>query len=1314
MSGEWRQGDVIAELYEVCDVIRTGGMGVVYRARHRAWDVDLAVKVPRADLLASAGAVADFEAEAATWVGLGAHPHTVNCVYVRRLAGLPHVFAEWVDGGNLAEWVRDRRLYVGGPRVALERILDVAVQAAWGLEHAHAGGLVHQDVKPANVMLTGSGVAKVTDFGIARARMAAGEAAVPARVVPEGASLLVGYGGMTPAYCSPEQAAAASGGDVLLTRATDVWSWAVSVLEMFTGGPPTRFGQVAGEVFEELVREGAGNPDLPVMPAAVVALLRRCFAVTPGDRPARMADVAGELLDVYARELGERYPRPRPAASLLLADGLSNQALSLLDLGQPERAEQLLNEAVRADPHHLHAVYNLGLRRWRDGRITDEQLLAEVAGTAAIHEGDWVGELLVAQVHLERGDPATARELLLRAAGRAPGQPEIAAVLAAAERHPEPSEPVTLIDKSLALERFDPVTRLAMSADGSTVVTGRSHGAVHVWSVPDRERRAHIAGRAMGTGSPEDNIHGTAVATSADGRLAATGEPGGGPAVWDFVKLQGADLAGLGSSTRSVAMSRDGLRAYALQRDGRLLAWNFEDGLDTRVVENGPAELHPRIRGSIAVDDEGRLGLHWDGRTARVMDLSSGATLRTIDAVGRVTMNQDGPRLVLVPRRSTMEVQELETGRTLWTAPRHRDWQGHHALRADGRMVVTGGVDGSVRMWEPQTGRCLHTLADITFAASEVGLTSDGRLAAAGNGVGEVRVWEALPVPGPAAPSSYARPSSAAELTARAVSVAGALERAAALTDGGRFAEAAAWLHAARAVPGHQRSPDLLRQWRALGRRGRRTDLLAVWRRHDVLEGFGTFGDVALSQDGTFAVTCGMSSTTSEMIDAVRGLRLRPLPGRSVPPRAYSADLRTAVCMPGDEYVTVWQLPAGQLRHVLSGHRGEVVRGHVSDNGRVVLTWSPDDQTVRSWDLGTGAALAVRDYPAGEGRDKYSEIAISPDGELALTCRGAVGTVWEARTGRTVRTLRSPGPIEEPAFSPDGRLAVAIVDGAVAVWDVASGRSLHHLVPTPVPPQVPVAPAAGSGSILDEIRSISENVQRIMAVERVRTVVVGPDGRTVLGLTDKNRVHVWDVRTGRELHVLHPERPAMSRAGRDDGHYLQVPELVTTLDPDELRAGVVRTSIPMQPGGGGSLVSVAADGATALTSDGSREAHLWDLRTGRCLQVLGGHPARIFSVALSADGRVAAAGCADGTLRLWDLDWDVEFPEPVDWDEAARPYLAAFVAAGGTDSDVDVQRLVGSLQEAGLGWIRADGIRAELARMTGPRRNLWGRLYRRR
>ena len=158
----WQLGETVLGLYAVKDV-RSGGMGVVYRVHHVGWHGGPGGEDALPEWVTTEEDCRHFEREAGTWVNLGLHPHTVSCVYVRTIDGMPRVFAEWVDGGSLAEVV------AAGGLDTTAKILDIAIQSAWGLHHAHEQGLVHQDVKPANVMLAADGTAKVTDFGLAKA-----------------------------------------------------------------------------------------------------------------------------------------------------------------------------------------------------------------------------------------------------------------------------------------------------------------------------------------------------------------------------------------------------------------------------------------------------------------------------------------------------------------------------------------------------------------------------------------------------------------------------------------------------------------------------------------------------------------------------------------------------------------------------------------------------------------------------------------------------------------------------------------------------------------------------------------------------------------------------------------------------------------------------------------------------------------------------------------------------------------------------------------------------------------------------------------
>ena len=341
---DWHEGDVVLGLYEVGPLLGEGGMGKVYRVRHRAWRMDLAVKIPRPEIFAKQGGARNFERECETWINLGLHPHVVSCYFVRLFGGVPLVFVECVEGGSLQQWIRSRRLYEGGREQALARILDVGIQMAWGLHHAHTHDLVHQDVKPANVLLTDDGQAKVTDFGVARARALAGETPGSG-----GQSILVSSGGMTPAYASPEQA-----DHERLSRKTDIWSWALSVLEMFVGEVTWMAGPAALDTLDaHVANPTGGRPGIPIMPASVEQLLRDCFQPDPAARPSDMVAVADRLRRVYAEVVDTAYSRTPPDLSdqeqpWLRAGNLNNRAVSMIELGRIHEAVRLLQEASEA------------------------------------------------------------------------------------------------------------------------------------------------------------------------------------------------------------------------------------------------------------------------------------------------------------------------------------------------------------------------------------------------------------------------------------------------------------------------------------------------------------------------------------------------------------------------------------------------------------------------------------------------------------------------------------------------------------------------------------------------------------------------------------------------------------------------------------------------------------------------------------------------------------------------------------------------------------------------------------------------------
>lgn len=352
----WKVGDVILDRYEVKQVFTSGGMGLVYRVHHRDWDMELAAKSPRPEFFQSQQQIETFEREAETWVSLGLHPHIVSCYYVRRLGGIPRIFAEYVEGGTLAEWIRTKQLYQSGKEKGLERVIDVAIQFAWGLHYAHENGLVHQDVKPGNVLLSLDGTAKVADFGLANARRASAESTT---VAPHpGQSILVpGSGFMTPEYASPEQLRGEH-----LSRKTDIWSWAVSLLEMLLGELTWTSGIAAPAALEEL--------DNHHFDEKLVAVLNSCFGAQGHTRITSFEPALEALMCYYTLRFGS-YHRQAPNAADLSSDETNNRAVSMADLGRNEDALLTLEKALTVDPAHVLATYNYALLNRRLGYKTD-------------------------------------------------------------------------------------------------------------------------------------------------------------------------------------------------------------------------------------------------------------------------------------------------------------------------------------------------------------------------------------------------------------------------------------------------------------------------------------------------------------------------------------------------------------------------------------------------------------------------------------------------------------------------------------------------------------------------------------------------------------------------------------------------------------------------------------------------------------------------------------------------------------------------------------------------------------------------------
>jgi serine/threonine-protein kinase len=344
--------------YRVLGVLGVGGMGAVYKAEQVRPRRLVALKLMAVGAHPGREHLARFRAEAEVAARLQ-HPHIVPVYEVGEHAGRPFFSMEYVAGGSLAQKLALAAL---APRTAAQLLEAVA----WAVQHAHAHGVVHRDLKPGNVLLTPDGTPKVADFGLAKA-LPGGVDITGAFQTASGAVL------GTPNYMAPEQA---EGGTAAVGPAADVYALGAILYEMLTGRPPFRAASVLETLEQVRTHEPIAPRSLnPGCPRDLQTICLKCLEKEPARRYASAGDVADDLgrflkgEPVRARPVSplgrlRKWARRKPALAALTAvcgllaialgaGGLVHQSRLRAALAQAEaNAEAAQAQQARADANY--------------------------------------------------------------------------------------------------------------------------------------------------------------------------------------------------------------------------------------------------------------------------------------------------------------------------------------------------------------------------------------------------------------------------------------------------------------------------------------------------------------------------------------------------------------------------------------------------------------------------------------------------------------------------------------------------------------------------------------------------------------------------------------------------------------------------------------------------------------------------------------------------------------------------------------------------------------------------------------------------